>query len=418
MGHDVFISYSSKDKKVADAACALIERRGHRCWIAPRDILPGVEWGEAIIDGIREARVFVLIFSANANFSQQVRREVERAAGHGLPIIPFRIEDVAPAKSLEFFIMNQHWLDALTPPMEAHLDRLAGAIDRLLDVPRQPPPSAMQTHQRRGAHWAASAAALALFLAVAAAIAYAVLPYRDAPAPANDLAEANEMTIPIVNSIAEAESEPEPPPRPEPAVPLLDFASIPVSPEPGSITPAEPHLRRGAVPASVSEISPAGAQLLFVHRRSLNEGRALNSPGSTLLVLETPGRSSASFTLRFATPVAEFRTVRPSFDFYFCLAALTCAATADHLTFPAFTVTALNDRGQPVARARREIVRDDYAVRDTPGDTIALVAEEGIREVRFQSEDGIVYEPAMGREQPSFRAFIFESMTIRRMPAR
>jgi hypothetical protein len=133
MTHQVFISYSSKDKHVGDAACALLEQRGYRCWIAPRDILPGQEWGGAIIDGITGGRVFVLIFSANANESPQVRREVERAVHHGLPIIPFRIEDVPPSRSLEYFMSAPHWLDALTPPLEAHLDYLADSVGRLLD---------------------------------------------------------------------------------------------------------------------------------------------------------------------------------------------------------------------------------------------------------------------------------------------
>ncbi len=116
---------------MGDAACALLERRGYRCWIAPRDILPGKEWGEAIVDGIRGARLFVLIFSANANDSPQVRREVERAVHHRLPIVPFRIEDVSPAKSLEYFMSAPHWLDALTPPLEKHLDYLAETVGRL-----------------------------------------------------------------------------------------------------------------------------------------------------------------------------------------------------------------------------------------------------------------------------------------------
>jgi hypothetical protein len=132
MGHDIFISYSNHDKAVANAVCARLERDGHRCWIAPRDILSGVEWGKAIVDGIRQARIFVLIFSAHANHSPQVSREVERAVSNGLPVIPFRIEEVAPSDSLEYFISNQHWLDAMTPPLHQHLNRLADVVARLL----------------------------------------------------------------------------------------------------------------------------------------------------------------------------------------------------------------------------------------------------------------------------------------------
>lgn len=125
MSHDVFISYSSFDKAAADATCAALEGSGIRCWIAPRDIIPGKEWGDAIIEAIHSARVLVLIFSASANASPQIRREVERAVHKGLPIIPLRIEDIAPTHSLEYFIGTVHWLDALTPPFEGHLRRLS-----------------------------------------------------------------------------------------------------------------------------------------------------------------------------------------------------------------------------------------------------------------------------------------------------
>ncbi len=133
MSHDVFISYSHKDKATADAVCATLESKGIRCWIAPRDILPGMDWGEAIIDAINTTRVFVLVFSSNANASRQIKREVERAVSKGLPVIPLQIEDVPMSKSLEYFISSPHWLDAITPPMEKHLNYLAETVKLLLN---------------------------------------------------------------------------------------------------------------------------------------------------------------------------------------------------------------------------------------------------------------------------------------------
>ena len=138
MAHDAFISYSSHDKAVADAACALLESRGIRCWIAPRDVTPGMDWGSEIIDAINGARVMVLVYSASANESGQIRREVERGVHKGIPIVPFRIEDVPMSKSLEYFISAQHWLDALTPPLEQHLDYLARTVTLLLSRPGPP----------------------------------------------------------------------------------------------------------------------------------------------------------------------------------------------------------------------------------------------------------------------------------------
>jgi Flp pilus assembly protein TadD len=47
-------------------------------------------------------------------------------------LIPLRIEEVLPCKSLQYFIGPQHWLDAWTPPLEQHLHRLTGTIKVLL----------------------------------------------------------------------------------------------------------------------------------------------------------------------------------------------------------------------------------------------------------------------------------------------
>src|SRR3954470_22039457 len=135
MAHDVFISYSSKDKPTADAVCATLEARGIRCWVAPRDILPGTDWGEAIIDAIEQSRVMILIFSGHANESPQIKREVERAVNKNVTVVPLRIENVPMSKSLEYFVSTPHGLDALTPPLEQHLRRVADTLQAVLSRP-------------------------------------------------------------------------------------------------------------------------------------------------------------------------------------------------------------------------------------------------------------------------------------------
>jgi hypothetical protein len=132
MAHDVFISYSSQDKTVADAVCATLESRKIRCWIAPRDVLAGQQYAASILDGINRSRIFILVFSSGANLSPQVLREVERAVSKGIPILPFRIEDVEPTESMELFLSATHWLDALTPPIEKYLQKLADTVETLL----------------------------------------------------------------------------------------------------------------------------------------------------------------------------------------------------------------------------------------------------------------------------------------------
>jgi len=142
MAHDVFISYAVEDKPTADAICATLEAKQIRCWIAPRDVLPGEDYAEALIGAIYESRLLILVFSANTNQSSHVLRELERAASKGIPILPLRIEDVPLSPSLEYFISRTHWLDALTPPLERHLQHLAETVGMLLARIGRPAPAA------------------------------------------------------------------------------------------------------------------------------------------------------------------------------------------------------------------------------------------------------------------------------------
>jgi len=146
MAHDVFISHSAKDKPVADATCATLEKAGIRCWIAPRDVLPGVPWGKSILDAIHGSRAIVLVFSGHADKSPQIEREVTLAVEAGIPLIPLRIENVVASGSLRYFLSTPHWLDAMTPPLERHLERLVEVVRQITASPQdataEPPAAA------------------------------------------------------------------------------------------------------------------------------------------------------------------------------------------------------------------------------------------------------------------------------------
>jgi TIR domain len=182
MAHDVYISYSSKDKAVADAVCAALESRGITSWIAPRDVPAGADWDEANVRAIAESRALVLVFSSRANESQQVRRKVSLAVERKIPIVPFRIEDVRPGGPLKNSLGAAHWLDALTPPLEEHVDKLADHLAPLLAegehadaAPAAETPPA-PARQRRGVNKVWLATGVLGVLALAALIG--ILAYR------------------------------------------------------------------------------------------------------------------------------------------------------------------------------------------------------------------------------------------------
>jgi hypothetical protein len=100
--------------------------------------------------------------------------------------VPLRIQDVPPSKSLEFYISANHWLDAFTPPMEQHLDKLVRSVKALLNdsrpakspataaaMPASAPALAEPTRSRRG--WWGLAAVVLVALAAGAAVAFKTL---------------------------------------------------------------------------------------------------------------------------------------------------------------------------------------------------------------------------------------------------
>lgn len=135
---DIFISYSSKDKVVANTICAKLEQDQMKCWIAPRDISPGEEWASGIVRGIDNAKCIVVVFSQSANNSKHVLREIERAVDKNIIVIPFKIDEVMPSDSMEFFLKVAHWLEAHDQGLDKGIDKLKTTIAAILDKPIAP----------------------------------------------------------------------------------------------------------------------------------------------------------------------------------------------------------------------------------------------------------------------------------------
>lgn len=147
MTHEVFISYSTEDKPVADAVVAGLEQQNIRCWIAPRDLLPGIPWSEGITNAINKCKLLVVILSEKSNVSKNVLREINLAVNNDLIVIPFRIENIDPSGAISFFISSEHWLDAVSPPLQRHIDKLCNVIQLLLPKNIQPQQSTVDNEE-------------------------------------------------------------------------------------------------------------------------------------------------------------------------------------------------------------------------------------------------------------------------------
>jgi flagellar motor protein MotB len=129
----VFISHSSKDRKFARTICTALESRGLSCWIASRDVGPGENFMDAIVRAIRAAKVMVLVFSENANNSDEIKREVVLAGNAKVTVIPVRVEDVVPGDAFAYQFATRQWID-LFEDWESQLERLATWIAGVVPV--------------------------------------------------------------------------------------------------------------------------------------------------------------------------------------------------------------------------------------------------------------------------------------------
>lgn len=139
MEHDVFISYSTKNKEAAQAICHVLEQNEIRCWIAPRNIPPGSDYGDVIEDAIKVCKSVVVLFSETASQSQYVKSEINIAFEEQKTIIPFRLDET-PLKGQNRLILNKtHWIDAY-PDYKTKFNDLVEAVALSLgkEIPKDP----------------------------------------------------------------------------------------------------------------------------------------------------------------------------------------------------------------------------------------------------------------------------------------
>jgi hypothetical protein len=133
----VFISYSSIDRKVAETICDAIQARGHRCWISTRDIGPGENFQEAIVKAISSAKLMILVFTSNANNSQEIKKELALAGQHQLVVIPVRVENVVPSGAFAYELATRQWIDVFNN-WEHNIAQLTAKIGTILSEERAP----------------------------------------------------------------------------------------------------------------------------------------------------------------------------------------------------------------------------------------------------------------------------------------
>jgi tetratricopeptide (TPR) repeat protein len=168
----VFVSYATADRKQALSVCNAIESRGTACWISTRNVAPGENYQEAIVQSIRSARAMVLVFSGAANNSDEIKKELSLASRYHVPVMALRIEDVEPSDAFAYELSTRQWIDAFEG-WERSIDSLVSRIGQLSGAEPTAATAATRAPRRsafffRRPVWIAAAAMLLLALAAGA----------------------------------------------------------------------------------------------------------------------------------------------------------------------------------------------------------------------------------------------------------
>lgn len=132
---DVFISYSSQNQGVADMLVDIAKNNGINCWIASSSIEAG-SYAKQIVQGIREARVFVVIVSESAILSPHVKNELDIATSRikdGLIIMPFKIDGAELDDECRYYLGRQEFFMGEKPPIEDKIESFVYSIKKVLE---------------------------------------------------------------------------------------------------------------------------------------------------------------------------------------------------------------------------------------------------------------------------------------------
>lgn len=260
----LFVSHVSEDRPAAMEIVEELERRGIKCWIAPRDVRPGQPFDDEIADAIERSRAMLLVFSDLCNESEYIRREVTVAGESQKVIIPFRIEDAHPRRGLRVRLSDLHWIDGFAA-RERAIDELATHLaapqatrqrerperrSREVENALPPPPQVTRPPAKAGRNFNA----ISLGLGITAMVALAAVGLTLSGTSRLPTTTQRPATAPMV-----------PTPQPAPAV----QAAIP-------ITPAQPGEKDGASESGFTGSLTVANYSDFVHLIEANNGKVVN----------------------------------------------------------------------------------------------------------------------------------------------
>lgn len=113
MMYDVFICCTSTELKIAERLSAYLEYYNVDCFVAHRDIPADVPWAQGIAEAIKGSKMMVALFSEDFNTGTWMDDELRTAVSANVPILTFRLSDVAFGETKAAFLKNTAFVNGV-----------------------------------------------------------------------------------------------------------------------------------------------------------------------------------------------------------------------------------------------------------------------------------------------------------------
>ena len=131
MSNEIFISYSRRDQEFVTRLASDLDAQVAGVWFDQSDIQLGENWHDAIIEGIRECKAFILVLSPDSVESKYVREELNKALELGKTIFPVIYRPAKLTGSFEALVKDVQTLDLRSG---SYADSFQKLVDGLIEA--------------------------------------------------------------------------------------------------------------------------------------------------------------------------------------------------------------------------------------------------------------------------------------------
>src|SRR5882724_334823 len=127
--HEVFISYSRKDKEFVRRLDEELKRRGREAWVDWEGIPPGDTWEKTIYGAIEASNTFIFVLTPDSIASEICGKEIAHAAANNKRLVPIVHRDVV-ADRVPTSLGELNWIFFRdNDDFEEATDKLISALD-------------------------------------------------------------------------------------------------------------------------------------------------------------------------------------------------------------------------------------------------------------------------------------------------